>query len=363
MTKISNISVALVAPLDWGLGHTTRCIPVIHQLQQCGYQVFVAAEGAQVHLLQQEFPGITILPLRGYRIQYTQHKRWLALKILQQLPKIIRTIRYEHIWLQKQVKEYDIQLVISDNRFGFWHKRVTSIFITHQLSIQAPFAWVRHLLRWINYRHIQRYNACWIPDMAHQQANIAGSLSHPRQLPAIPTRYIGPLSRFTPVTTSLPYKYKWLFILSGPEPQRSLLETKLLSLVDQLKAPVLLLRAKPGTTDLPTAPANCTVVNHLASTQMQQVIAESEYIVSRSGYTTVMELLSLQKKAVLIPTPGQTEQEYLATRLQQQHWSYCCNQQDDLLYHFNQALSFTYQLPVIPNHQLEEAISNIKHPA
>lgn len=375
MTKKTNIPVALVAPLDWGLGHTTRCVPIIHALQKHGYKVIVAAEGAQEHLLLREFPDIVILPLRGYRIRYTQRKRLLAFKILQQVPKIIYTIRREHKWLQRQVQQYQIQLVISDNRFGLWSRQATSVFLTHQLQIQAPFAWLRRLLQIINYRHIEQYTACWVPDMASAVHNIAGHLSHPLTLPRIPTMYIGLLSRFVGKhladqvqqegsvadnnIAGKMMKYKWLFILSGPEPQRSLLEDKLLRVASQLQEPVLLLRARPGATTLPEAPSNCTVVNHLSSTEMEQAFAESEFIVSRSGYTTVMELLSLQKKAILIPTPGQTEQEYLAERLMRQQWSYCCSQGEDLLPHLMQAQTFNYQLPAVQSHQIDEALAQV----
>lgn len=360
LTKITNISVALVAPLDWGLGHTTRCIPVIRQLQQYGFKVIVAAEGAQATILTQEFPDITIISLAGYRIQYTQHKRWLALKILQQVPKIMHTIRQEHNWLQKIVVKHNIQLIISDNRFGLWHPTVTSVFLTHQLAIQAPLGWLRKLLQLVNYKHINHFHHCWIPDMESSEANIAGKLSHPAQLPSTPVQYIGPLSRFSDSTPSTaPFHYKWLFILSGPEPQRSLLEAKLLTVAAKLNAAVYILRARPGAVDLPEVPSNCTIVNHLASSEIEQLFYKSEFIVTRSGYTTVMELLSLRKKAVLIPTPGQTEQEYLANRLAQQHWCYSCLQHEDLLWHLLNAEAFSYQLPEIPGHQLVRAIEKL----
>lgn len=362
MTKKSEIPTALVAPLDWGLGHTTRCIPVIYQLQQHGYKVIVAAEAVQATLLLQEFPQITIIPLQGYRIQYSQHKRWLAFKILQQLPKIIYAIWHEHHWLKKQADLYQFQLIISDNRFGLWHKKVTSIFITHQLAIQTPFKWLSNIVGLVNYFYINRYHTCWVPDMQNTHFSIAGHLSHPNRLPKTPVSYVGPLSRFAGNTDTTPretaaFTYKWLFILSGPEPQRSLLEIKLLEAVSHIKERVLLLRAKPGATDLPAAPSNCKVINHLPSNEMEKVIRESEYVISRSGYTTIMELLALQKKALLIPTPGQTEQEYLANRLQQLKWCYSCTQEDDVLKYISQAYSFTYQLPEPQQQLLKNAIA------
>jgi UDP:flavonoid glycosyltransferase YjiC (YdhE family) len=343
LVKKINTPVALVAPLDWGLGHTTRCIPVIHLLQQNGYKVIIAAEGRQAQLLQQEFPALQILSLQGYRISYTQYKRLLPFKILWQLPKIVLAIRREHNWLHRTIAAQQIQLVISDNRFGLWSRKATCVFITHQLNIQTPFTWLSKAVRRINYRFINRYSACWVPDSADARGNLAGALSHPAVLPKVPVTYIGPLTRLQ-AREAAP-QYKWLFVLSGPEPQRTLLEKKLLQVTTQLNAPVFLLRARPGDTQLPDVPPNCTVANHLDSAALEQLFAASEYIVSRSGYTTVMELLAMGKKALLIPTPGQTEQEYLAQHLMQQQWCYTCQQEDDLLAHCRQATAFSYQLP------------------
>lgn len=358
LSENSTIPVALVAPLDWGLGHTTRCIPIIQQLQQSGYKVLVACEGAQEHLLKREFPEIECLHLSGYCIQYSHHKRWLAFKIIQQLPKILKAIVREHQWLKKQVYQHNIQLVISDNRFGLWNTKTTSVFVTHQLNIQTPFRWLTKSVQRINYAYINRYKACWIPDMADNQFNIAGALSHPHRLPKVPVHYIGPLSRFQSAFLSPEkrFTYKWLFLLSGPEPQRTLLENKLLAIASQLSGAVILLRGRPGATSLPAAPDNCTIINHLPTGEMQQLIAQCEFVLSRSGYTTVMEMLALQKKALLIPTPGQTEQEYLAQRLTSQHWCYSCFQHDDLLSHLLLAEAFNYQLPQIQPHQLTGAI-------
>lgn len=351
--------MALVAPLDWGLGHTTRCIPVIRLLQQNGYKVIIAAEGRQTQLLQQEFPGLQFLALQGYRIRYTQYKRFLPLKILWQVPKIMWRIRQEHRWLQQAIDLHKIELVISDNRFGLWSPRATCVFMTHQLSIQTPLPWLTRLARRLNYRFINRYSACWVPDIGATSGNLAGALSHPPTLPRVPTRYIGPLTRLRAVTAAP--TYKWLFILSGPEPQRTLLETKLLAVAAQLQEPVFLLRARPGDTALPEVPSNCTVANHLDTAALESLFAASEYIVSRSGYTTVMELLALHKKALLVPTPGQTEQEYLAIHLQQQQWCYSCQQEDDLLVHCRAAENFSYRLPPSFTDSLAEALAAVIH--
>ncbi|WP_164974233.1 UDP-N-acetylglucosamine--N-acetylmuramyl-(pentapeptide) pyrophosphoryl-undecaprenol N-acetylglucosamine transferase [Filimonas effusa] len=362
--KKNNKGTALVAPLDWGLGHTTRCIPVIKLLQQNGYKVIVAGEKRQVQLLQQEFPDLFALDLPGYRIRYTQYKRLLPLKILWQLPKILRAINQEHKWLKKTIVAHNIQLVVSDNRFGLWSSGCTCVFMTHQLAIQMPFNWLGRITQRLNYQFINRYAACWVPDMASAGVNLAGALSHPSLLPRIPVRYIGPLSRIQPVNANNnePYKYKWLFVLSGPEPQRSLLEQKLLAAAAILQEPALLLRALPGDTALPNAPSNCTVENHLPGNAMAQAFADSEFVVSRSGYTTVMELLTLKKKSVLIPTPGQTEQEYLAGHLLRQQWCYSCDQDDDITLHLKKVNRFAYIEPEDFKSNLQEALDQLNMP-
>ncbi len=341
--KLTSPKNILVAPLDWGLGHATRCIPLIKFLTASGHQVIIASSGGQLALLQNEFPGLQTIGLKGYNIQYTGSKRWLPLKILWQSPKIMLSIRRENRWLQHTIKDFKIDLVISDNRFGLWSKQTACVFITHQLNIQAPFAWLEKLIQKINYNYINHYSACWVPDFK-ESFNIAGILSHPLNMPVIPVNYIGPLCRFEKNITA-EKKYSFLILLSGPEPQRTLLENKIFSLVPKLIGKILILRGKPGSEEKINLTPNCTVVNHLNTTQLQQAFAESEYIISRCGYTTIMEVLSLQKKAILIPTPGQTEQEYLAPHLMQQSWCYTCNQNDDLLFHINKAKDFTFNLP------------------
>jgi uncharacterized protein (TIGR00661 family) len=299
----------LVAPLDWGLGHATRCIPIIRGLLSNGHEVVLAAEKGQAALLQQEFPQLKIIPLKGYRVQYSRSKAFFALKLMTQLPRIYAAIRQEHQWLKKIVDAEKITCVISDNRYGLYHETIPCFLITHQLTIKAPFQWVEQLLQRINYRFINHFKACWVPDMA-ATPGIAGVLSHPEEMPAVPVHYINLLSRF--VKESVPVKYDLCVLLSGPEPQRSLLEEKILHQLSGVSARILLVRGRPEDTGLPTVPAHVTVLNHLPGEALGAVIQQSELIICRSGYTTVMELLSLQKKMILIPTPGQTEQEYLA---------------------------------------------------
>ena len=312
----NNIEKILVAPLDWGMGHATRCIPVVNALLYNGYKVIMAASPKQKIFLQAEFPQMEFIELKGYDINYSR-QRWLfAVKLLTQVPKVLRTIKHEHQWLNKIIDEHQIDLVISDNRFGLYTKKCPCVFISHQLNVKAPFSWIEYVLRKLNYIYFNRFTTCWIPDVATDK-NISGILSHPKNLPQIPVHYIGLLSRFNK-DDNVPKKYDYCFVLSGPEPQRTILEKIILNDIDKISAAILLVRGLPSSKEFISSSPHVTIINHLPGNELQHAFMQSEYIISRSGYTTVMEILSLQKKSILIPTPGQTEQEYLSEILQQQ---------------------------------------------
>ena len=185
----------LLGPLDWGLGHATRCIPLIREFQKQNIEVIICGEGPVSILIKQEFPEIKILPLQGYHIKYNANKKGFILKMILQLPKIYLAARREHQFLKKIVPQYQINGIISDNRLGFYHKNCSSVFITHQLRIQSGWKWIDALIQKINYYFINQFNECWIPDVAKEN-NFAGKLSHPQRLPKIPLKYLGLLSRF-----------------------------------------------------------------------------------------------------------------------------------------------------------------------
>ncbi len=346
----------IVAPLDWGLGHATRCIPIIKTLLDAGCSVYIACNATAQQLLFHEFSNLHFLPLEGYKIRYSSSKRTFAFKILQQIPKIIFAIRRENKWLKKAVEEYQFDLIISDNRYGFFHKTTPSFFITHQLFIQTPFVLISKMIQKINYNFINRFTRCWVPDFP-TIPNIAGVLSHPKKLPNLPINYIGALSRFNKDNKAL-IKYKWLFIISGPEPQRTLFEELCCNVIKFLQGDILLIRGLPGSTETVAVPKHCTVFNHLSTQQLQTAFAQSEYVISRAGYTTIMEIIMMQKKSILIPTPGQTEQEFLAKHLVQQHWCFACRQQDDFYEQIQKAEAFPYQLPQLPPTNLEGVVNN-----
>jgi uncharacterized protein (TIGR00661 family) len=304
----------LVAPLDWGLGHATRCIPLIKAFQQQGCEVVLAADGAVATLLSVEFPAIRIVPLQGYGIRYSGGSSLFG-SMLRQLPGILRSINYEHQWLNSLLQQEQFDLIISDNRPGFWNKQVPCIYITHQLLIHSGKGkWLNRLLQQQHSRYMKHFTDVWVPDVAANQ-NLAGELSHPSK-PIIAATYVGLLSRLEPTTVAS--KYELMVLLSGPEPQRSILETKLLDQLQSFKGTVLFVRGLPNHTTTLNTNANITAYNHLPANQLQEAIASAKLIICRSGYTTLMDLTRLQKKAILIPTPGQPEQEYLAAYMQQQ---------------------------------------------
>jgi uncharacterized protein (TIGR00661 family) len=302
----------LIAPLDWGLGHATRCIPVIRELQSQNCEVFIAGSGDSLELLRQEFPHLKTFDLPGYRPRYPA-KGSMALKMAYQLPKFWKVISAEHKAVSRLIEKENIGKLISDNRYGCWSAKIPCAFITHQSNILMPqrFGWLQHPVRRLSDHLINRFSSCWIPDFPSGHS-LAGELtSFEASGINIERQYIGWLSRFEP-SSSVIKKYDVVAILSGPEPQRSLLEN---TLIAQLKFSRLTYRLVRGLPLLTNPSSMEEVINFLPSAQLQQLIAAADLVISRSGYSTVMDMCAMQKKVVFIPTPGQTEQEYLSQRL------------------------------------------------
>lgn len=316
----------LIAPLDWGLGHATRCIPIIKLLIDHGHTVILAAEGKQADLLRQEFPNLELLPLSGYRLSYSRFHILTGWKIFFQIPKILISIKRENRWLDTLLTKKRVDLVISDCRFGFYNKAVRTVFITHQLTIKSPIGrWTDNFLRKLNYNFINRFNECWVPDFEGTQ-NLAGELSHPPSLPQTPVKYIGGLSRFdTTMQHANAKQYDVLIILSGPEPQRSIWEKKLLNDLHHYNGKAALVRGLPGEHSTLQV-KNTDVFNHLSAEELCSIALRSQLIISRPGYTTVMDVVKLRRKCVLVPTPGQSEQEYLGEYLMKQQLCVCVEQ-------------------------------------
>ena len=344
----------LVSPLDWGLGHATRIITIVKTLQNYDVQVLIAADGAVARLLGAEFLGIEILPLKGYRVKYSRAKKNFIFKLLAQFPSVFSSIKGENHWLKNTVKEYKIDAVISDNRFGLYNKNIPCVYITHQLFIETGKKWMSNFAQKIHYKYINRFTECWVPDFK-EDITLAGKLSHPKKLPKVPVKYLGPLSRFKKEDAII--SNDLLIILSGPEPQRSIWEKEILQQVKDVSGAVILVRGLPGSTEnIATAP-NVIVHNHLPAKELNSLILRSAMILSRSGYSTVMDLVALQKKAILVPTPGQPEQEYLADYLKQQQLFYTCRQHElELKNVLENAKGFIQKIPAADFSLLNEQV-------
>ena len=339
----------LVAPLDWGLGHATRCIPIIKELLDQGCEVFLAGEGAQETLLKTEFPHLHFIKLKGYRVHYAKSAIGLLQNVFYQAPKILRAIKNENKWLKEKMKAYKFDAIISDNRYGLYHQDVTCIFITHQLTIKSPLGkWSERILQKRNYKYINRFRECWIPDEEGKK-NLAGELSHPESKPKTPIKYLGILSRFVSQLSN-EINGHLLIVLSGPEPQRTIFENIIVKQIAHYNGTATIIRGLPNSTSLIPSTNTLLFYNHLSAEELNREMEKAGFIIGRCGYSTVMDLVKLKKKSILIPTPGQTEQEYIAKYLSEKGISFCVDQKnfslDDSL---NRARRFPYQLSSLNN--------------
>lgn len=291
----------LIAALDWGMGHTTRCVAVIKQLMAQNNMVFFAGNEQQTRFMRREFDGLKTLDLEGYGVQLDARKStyW---QMFVQLGKIKRTIKREQLFVANTVQELKIDVVISDNRYGFFSTVVPSVFICHQLRLKLPFMAGlvnRRLKGWI-----ERFQCIWIPDRANNP--LCGDLLLARF--KIPAHFIGLLCRFKPVSAER--QYDLIGIVSGPEPERSRFARQLETYLIRQKQSAALVGHAGNVKGI-------TYFLDPTTDELGALLAAGGLIVSRAGYTTIMEMTVLQKKAVLIPTPGQFEQQYLASTIQQ----------------------------------------------
>ncbi|MEA4936503.1 MAG: glycosyltransferase [Paludibacter sp.] len=308
----------LVCPLNWGLGHATRCIPLIKELIAGQHEVVVASDGHPLQLLKEVFPDLRFIHSTSYNIRYNKGKSQVT-AMFRSLPKIFYGIVREHRWLHQLNKQEHFDQVISDNRFGLWNKNIHSIYMTHQLMVKMP-ALIKFMepFVWLGHRSfITRYDECLVPDYSGA-GNLSGDLSHRYPLPRH-VQFIGPLSRFTDVTidTSIAKAYDTVVLISGPEPQRTLFEEQMIRIFLSKEEKVLIVQGLPGNKKIETSQGNITLVPHIPTEVMAAHLKLTKTIICRSGYSTIMDLVIIDclHKAIFIPTPGQTEQEYLAKYL------------------------------------------------
>ena len=308
----------LVCPLDWGIGHATRCVPVINQFIAHGFKVVIGSDKRPMAFLKREFPDLEFILFPGTHVIYPQ-RSMMVLKMLLQGPKLLKGVQKEHQRLRTIIREHDIDIIFSDNRYGLWSTEIPSIFMTHQLQIMVPqyLKILSPLIQKFNYAIINKYNECWIPDFENHKG-LAGELSHPASLPPH-TSYIGTLSRFSPSqdqlrTPEVP-SFEILVLLSGPEPQRTILEERLLKQLQQTTIKTVLVRGITEKQEERQLGEHIRIFSHLESDLLKEYMRKALVVICRSGYSSIMDLTTMGKRAIFIPTPGQTEQEYLATYL------------------------------------------------
>lgn len=293
------------------MGHATRCIPIINALLKANFEPVLASDGDALLLLQKEFPFLKSIELTSYNISYPKNGKNLKFKLFLQLPAIISAIKKDRKIVSQLIEKEDISGIISDNRFGVFSKKVPSVYMTHQLKVFSGET--TFITSKIHQQFIKNFDECWIPDV-EGISNFSGALGHLKKHLFI-QKYIGILSRFQP--KKLEITYDLLVLLSGPEPQRTLLENKLVLELRNFNGSILMVRGVLNNTSKIKAPDNFKIINYLLANDLEEAMNQSKMVIARSGYSTIMDLAVLGKKAFFIPTPGQFEQEYLAKILRE----------------------------------------------
>ena len=305
----------LVAPLNWGLGHASRCVPLVQRLLDEGHEVILGGDGESLTLLRRHFPKLRYVYLAPLNLRYGAGRRqvWAMIKAL---PQIFFWALKDHAMLKAVLHEEPIDQVISDNRFGLYSEAAECIYMTHQLHIMLPrgWKWAEKIASRIHARVYAHYNKVWVPDYADKEKCLAGELSHI----GTPVEYIGPLSRFENHKSEIiNHKYYVVAVLSGLEPHRTMLEKEILARYKGTTEQVLIVQGLVHRPNTRITRGTITIVPYMSDTELAEALCGAKHIIARSGYSTIMDLdaLGLLEKAELIPTPGQPEQEYLATRI------------------------------------------------
>jgi len=330
-----NQHLVIVCPLDWGLGHASRMIPVIDHFMACGYRVILGGSGKSGELLKKAFPKLSFIQIPSPAIRYTGKGAWLIPSLVLQLPKMLFSAIREHYLIKKIVFANGVDIIVSDNRYGLFCKHAHSVIVTHQISPVLPpmLRWAEYPLYFVIRTILLQFNECWIPDYADAQQNLSGKLSHRFRLPKN-ARFVGLLSRFNqknvPKERPSSEKYELVVVLSGPEPQLGIFYDLIIRQVLAIPYKTLVIS---GLREIPnrlpeTHHSQLTIVSHLEPGQFGFAMLHADIIVCRSGYSGIMDLVALGKTAILVPTPGQTEQQYLARYLSKKGWFSCLTQHE-----------------------------------
>jgi uncharacterized protein (TIGR00661 family) len=307
---------ALICPLGWGMGHATRMIPIINYLHGKGVDVVIAGDERIKPIFKNRFKEIPFVLFPSYRVELSAGESQLFPLIGIAFRMLWATCR-ERRYVNAIVESHKIDLIISDNRYGLYSKQVDSVLVTHQLNMQfpKPFKWLAFVGRWYVRFYVHKHTQCWVPDNK-EGIRLSGILSTPKKMPRN-TRFIGLLSRFSVGIKNLPKADDWelVVIASGPSPQRELFVQAAIDLANLLNLKTLILRGNPQESEQRFVGGKILLVPTLNDEEMRMAVISASYIICRAGYSTIMDIIALNRKALLVPTPGQTEQEYLAKHL------------------------------------------------
>jgi len=268
----------LFACNDWGMGHLMRSIPIINQLIKQKNEILFAGTIFQIDVLKEYIPSIETIAFPGRAFVFKGDGNWNM--------EILRNTR---------------NLLLGIKRYGFRNKTVPSIFITHQINL--PVKGIQNITNHWHKKQLQKFTSIWVLD--DKNHSFAGKLSTPKT--SLPIDYIGIQSRFK--KSDLPKKDFILAVISGPEPYA---EQLFLEVIEIAKNTINTIKCiSPRNYHTETLPSNLEIVNHLSWKEKDALFYQCKSVISRSGYTTIMDLAVLQKPGLLIPTPGQNEQEYL----------------------------------------------------
>lgn len=317
----------LIAPLEWGLGHATRDIPIINYFKDRGDNVFIAAVGRAGILLRQEFPDLQFVELPQYPLKFPKKRGFITRFMLITLPGMLLAIKREKKALKKLHKKYRFDLVVSDNRFGLYLKHVPSFLISHQLRYKLPFplSVLEFLPEFFNYIYFRKFYKVLVPDRA-DSPNLTAQISHNMLfLKKDNLKYTGIMTDFKAGRKSIEPGPDYLILISGPEPQRSKLQDIIFRQISSLRGKIVGVLGKTES-NYTIRIGNAVFYSNLPRDQIMSLMQSANLIISRPGYTTVMELVKLNKKGLFIPTPGQVEQEYLAAHYLKSGWAYSVSQ-------------------------------------
>jgi len=338
---------------SWGLGHATRDLNLIRGLLSRGCEVTVVSTGGALRVLKGElgdschyldWPDIPSSVARSSFLFY--------LKTTANVPRIMWIWHREKRRVAELLRQERFDLIVTDHRNGLVRSDVRSCFITHSPRYIAPWRdpFMEGIMEWFLARWFAPVYKILIPD--DEEGGMSGDMSHKiRFTPREKLAYLGILS--SAHRRDLPQDIDYFITISGPEPQRTMFADKVLSQVDKLSGKIVIALGTPGGT-APKLGNKIEIYPYLNRDKQEEMLNRAKLVICRSGYTTLMELAEIGRKALLIPTPGQSEQEYLAKTLRERGEFYSVRQNKlDLVRDTKIASTYSGHTP---HHLTEESV-------